>query len=87
MDTFVALTLVGVGGALLLFFALPMLYFGNLAVLNTTAAGTQARAIAVNQTNTLSFLIGLLGYGYIWYVLILLVAVVFIMVLYAGRRR
>jgi hypothetical protein len=88
MDAFVMLTLVGVGCMVLLYFALPALYFSGIAVTNSTDPGSQARVIATNQTDSITFLVGLGGNGIIWYILLMILAAVFLMVYYyVGRTR
>ena len=87
MDAFVMLGLVAVGCMVLLYFALPALHFAGVAAINATDAGSQARVIATNQTDSIAFLVGLGGNGMIWYLLLTILATVFLMVYYyAGRR-
>ena len=87
MDTFVMLALVAAGCMVLFYFALPMLHFANIAAINSTDAGSQARVLATNQTDYVTFLVGLGGNGILWYVLVLIVVAAFMILYYSGRRR
>ena len=86
MDTFMALTLVAVGGFLIFYFAIPMAHFSGLNALNTTDAGSVARVVATNQTDSFAFLVGLGGTGWVYFMFVMVLACAFL-ILYTSMRR